>query len=92
MNNPEHCSEVEPDWWLSEVSCPGSGKAFYEGRIRFILEQHNFEQREQLLGCVLSAAMGDRSLSLSDLLSVISQVEEAHQKSMEANYNEMWKN
>ena len=92
MNRPEHCSEVEPDWWLSEVSCPGSGKAFYEGRIRFILEQHNFEQREQLLGCVLSAAMGDRSLSLSDLLSVISQVEEAHQKSMEANYNEMWKN
>ena len=69
-----------------------NSKAFYEGRIRFILEQHSFDQREQLLGCVLSAAMGDRSLSLSDLLAVISQVESAHQKSMEANYNEMWKN
>ena len=73
-------------------NCPVSGRSFYEGRIRFILEQHNFEQREQLLGCVLSAAMGDRSLSVSDMLAVISQVETAHQKSMEANYNEMWKN
>ena len=70
----------------------GNSKAFYESRIRFILDQHSFEQREQLLGCVISAAMGDRSLSLSDLLAVISQVETAHQKSMEANYNEMWKN
>ena len=68
------------------------GKEFYQGRIRFILEQHSFEQREQLLGCVLSAAMGDRSLSVSDLLSVISQVEDAHKKSLEVNYNEMWQN
>lgn len=67
-----------------------NSKAFYEGRIRFILDQHSFEQREQLLGCVLSAAMGDRSLSLSDLLAVISQVETAHQKSLEANFNEGW--
>ena len=68
------------------------GKEFYQGRIRFILEQHSFDQREQLLGCVLSAAMGDRSLSVSDLLSVISQVEAAHKKSLEVNYNEMWQN
>lgn len=68
------------------------GKEFYQGRIRFILEQHSFEQREHLLGCVLSAAMGDRSLSVSDLLSVISQVEAAHKKSLEVNYNEMWQN
>lgn len=67
-----------------------NGKDFYLGRIRFIMDQHNFEQREQLLGCVLSAAMGDRSLSLSDLLAVISQVEAAHQKSLEVNYNEGW--
>lgn len=72
------------------MDMPINSKAFYEGRIRFILDQHNFEQREQLLGCVLSAAMGDRSLSLSDLLAVISQVESAHQKSLEENYNEGW--
>lgn len=66
------------------------GKEFYQGRIRFILEQHSFEQREQLLGCVLSAAMVDRSLSVSDLLAVISQVEAAHKKSLEANFNEGW--
>ena len=65
-------------------------KDFYFGRIRFILEHHDFIQREQLLGMVLSAAMGDRSLSASDLLAVISQVEAAHQKSMEVNYNEGW--
>lgn len=67
-----------------------NSKAFYEGRIRFIMDQHSFEQREQLLGCVLSAAMGDRSMSASDLLSVLSQVEAAHQKSLEVNYNEGW--
>ena len=72
------------------MDTPINSRAFYEGRIRFILDQHNFEQREQLLGCVLSAAMGDRSLSLSDLLAVISQVETAHQKSLEVNYNEVW--
>ena len=68
------------------------GKEFYQGRIRFILEQHSFEQREQLLGCVLSAAMGDRSLSISDLLAITSLVEDAHKKSLEVNYNEMWQN
>lgn len=72
------------------MDTPINSRAFYEGRIRFILDQHSFEQREQLLGCVLSAAMGDRSLSLSDLLAVISQVETAHQKSLEVNYNEGW--
>lgn len=68
-----------------------SNKGFYEGRIQFILEQHDFAQREQLLGMVLSAAMSDRNLSLSDLLSVISQLEEAHNKSLEANFNDGWK-
>ena len=67
-----------------------NSKDFYLGRIRFILEQHDFQQREQLLGMVLSAAMADRSLTVSDMLFILSQVEEAHQKSLEANYNEMW--
>ena len=65
-------------------------KAFYEGRIRFAMEYHNFAQREQLLGCILSAAMGDRSITVSDMLAISSQVEAAHQKSMEDNYNEGW--
>lgn len=63
-------------------------RSFYDGRIRFILAQHDFGQREQLLGMVLSAAMGDRALSVSDMLYVVSQVEEAHKRSMEMNYNE----
>ena len=67
-----------------------NSKAFYEGRIHFIMDQHSFEQREQLLGMVLSAAIADRSLSVSDCLSVIGQVEEAHHKSLEVNYNEGW--
>ena len=67
-----------------------NGKDFYLGRIRFILEQHDFQQREQLLGMLLSAAMADRALTVSDMLFILSQVEEAHQKSLEANYNEMW--
>ena len=67
-----------------------NNKTFYEGRIRFILDQHSFAQREQLLGMVLEAAMGDRSLSVSDLLSIVNQVELAHQKSLEANFNEQW--
>lgn len=68
-----------------------NSKGFYEGRISFILENHDFAQREQLLGMVLSAAMADRNLSLSDLLAVISQLEEAHNKSLEANFNDSWK-
>lgn len=67
-----------------------NSKDFYLGRIRFIQDQHDFTQREQLLGMVLSAAMADRALTVSDMLFVLSQVEEAHQKSMEVNYNEMW--
>ena len=67
-----------------------NSKDFYLGRIRFILDQHDFQQREQLLGMVLSAAMADRSLTVSDMLFILSQVEEAHQKSLEVNYNEMW--
>ena len=71
-------------------SCCQNTCAFYEGRIRFALEEHSFQEREQLLGMILSAAMGDRSLSVSDLLSVVNQVELAHQKSLEVNYNEGW--
>lgn len=52
------------------------------------MDQHSFEQREQLLGMVLQVAMGDRGLFVSELLSIISEVETAHQKSLEANYNE----
>lgn len=67
-----------------------NSREFYEGRIRFIMDQHTFEQREQLLGCVVSAAICDRSLTVSDQLAVLAQVEAAHQKSLEVNYNEMW--
>ena len=67
-----------------------NSKEFYLGRIRFILDQHDFQQRDQLLGMVLSAAMADRALTVSDMLFILSQVEEAHQKSLEVNYNEMW--
>ena len=65
-----------------------NSKEFYLSRIRFIMDHHTFRQREQLLGMVLSAAMSDRALSVSDLLYVVNQVELAHQKSLEENYNE----
>ena len=71
-------------------TCCENSKDFYLGRIRFILDRHDFAQREQLLGMVLSAAMADRSLTVSEMLYVLSQVEEAHQKSLEVNYNEGW--
>lgn len=67
-----------------------NSREFYEGRIRFIMNQHTFAQREQLLGCVVSAAICDRSLTVSDQLAVLAQVEAAHQKSLEVNYNEGW--
>ena len=67
-----------------------NSREFYEGRIRFAMQHHSFVQREQLLGCILSAAMGDRSITVSDMLAISSQVEAAHQKSMEDNYNEGW--
>lgn len=65
-----------------------NSKDFYLGRIRFIMDQHSFRQREQLLGMVLSAAMADRALTVSDILYVVNQVELAHQKSLEESYNE----
>lgn len=65
-----------------------NSKDFYLGRIRFIMDNHTFRQREQLLGMVLSAAMADRSLAVSDLLYVVNQVELAHQKTLEENWNE----
>lgn len=65
-----------------------NSKDFYLGRIRFIMDNHTFRQREQLLGMVLSAAMSDRALSVSDLLYVVNQVELAHQKALEENWNE----
>ena len=68
-----------------------NGKGFYDGRIYFILNNHDFSTREQMLGMLLNAAMSDRNLSVSDLLSVISQIEEAHNKSLEANFNDGWK-
>lgn len=91
MSHPEHCCEVEPAWWEEQLKCQSSGKTFYESRLRFILEHHNFAQREQLLGMVMSAAMGDRTLTVSELMSVLSMIEEAHHKSLEVNYNEGWK-
>lgn len=71
-------------------TCCENSKDFYIGRIRFIMDQHDFAQREQMLGMVLSAAMADRALTVSEMLYVLSQVEEAHQKSLEVNYNEGW--
>lgn len=79
--------------FLTRMAVAGSysnSKEFYLGRIRFILEHHDFAQREQLLGMVLQAAMSDRALSVSELMFIINKVEEAHKKSMEDNYNEGW--
>lgn len=79
--------------FLTRMAVAGSysnSKEFYLGRIRFILEHHDFSQREQLLGMVLQAAMSDRALSVSELMFIINKVEEAHKKSMEDNYNEGW--
>lgn len=75
---------------MATVGSYSNSRDFYLGRIRFIREQHNFEQREQLLGMVLQAAMSDRALSVSELMFIINEVDVAHQKSMEANYNEQW--
>lgn len=79
--------------FLTRMAVAGSysnSKDFYLGRIRFIMEHHNFEQREQLLGMVLQSAMSDRALSVSELMYIINKVEQAHQISLEANYNEQW--
>ena len=67
-----------------------SSKEFYEGRIRFALEHHSFSQREQMFSMILSAAMEDRTISVSDMLGIYAQAEAAHQKSMEVNYRETW--
>ena len=79
--------------FLTRMAVAGSysnSKEFYLGRIRFILDHHDFAQREQLLGMVLQAAMSDRALSVSELMFIINSVEEAHKKSMEDNYNAGW--
>lgn len=79
--------------FLQKMAVAGSysnSKEFYLGRIRFILDHHEFEQREQMLGMVLQAAMSDRSLSVSELMFIINRIEEAHKKSMEDNYNAGW--
>ena len=90
MSNQLH--EEKKEFMHKMYSQPAqvSSRLFYDGRIRFILDQHYFTQREQMLGMLLNAAMGDRGLTVSDLLYVISQVEEAHKKSMEINFNEEW--
>lgn len=75
---------------MATVGSYSNSKDFYLSRIRFILDHHSFSQREQLLGMVLQAAMSDRALSVSELMFIINKVEEAHQKSMEVNYNEQW--
>lgn len=75
---------------MATVGSYSNSKEFYLGRIRFILEHHDFAQREQLLGMVLQSAMSDRALSVSELMFIVIKVEEAHQKSLEVNYNEQW--
>ena len=83
----------EKKMFLQRMATSGSysnSREFYLGRIRFILEHHDFSQREQMLGMVLQAAMSDRALSVSELMFIINKVEEAHQKSMEVNFNEQW--
>lgn len=67
-----------------------NSKQFYLGRIRFIMDRHSFAEREQMLGMVMSAAMCDKDLSVSELMHIVAQVEEAHKKSMEANFNDGW--
>lgn len=84
---------AEKKAFLHRMAVDGSyynNKEFYLGRIRFILEHHNFEQREQMLGMILQSAMSDKALSVSELMSIVIKVEEAHQKSLEVNYNEQW--
>ena len=84
---------AEKKAFLTRMAVAGSysnSKEFYLGRIRFILEHHDFAQREQLLGMVLQAAMIDKALSVSELMFIMSKVEEAHKKSMEDNYNAGW--
>lgn len=84
---------AEKKAFLTRMATAGSysnSKEFYLGRIRFILDHHDFAQREQMLGMVLQSAMSDRALSVSELMYIINKVEEAHQKSMEVNYNEQW--
>lgn len=84
---------AEKKAFLTRMAVAGSysnSKEFYLGRIRFILDHHDFSQREQLLGMVLQAAMSDRALSVSELMFIINSVEEAHKKSMEDNYNAGW--
>lgn len=79
--------------FLQRMAVAGSysnSKEFYLGRIRFILDHHDFEMREQMLGMVLQSAMNDRALSVSELMFIVNKVEEAHKKSMEDNYNAGW--
>ena len=90
MSNQLHEQKKEFMHKMYNQPAQVSSRLFYDGRIRFILDQHYFTQREQMLGMLLNAAMGDRGLTVSDLLYVISQVEEAHKKSMEINFNEEW--
>lgn len=75
---------------MATVGSYSNSKDFYLGRIRFIMEQHSFENREMMLGMVLQSAMSDKALSVSELMVIINKVEESHQKSLEANYNEQW--
>lgn len=75
---------------MATIGSYSNSKEFYLGRIRFIMEQHSFQQREQLLGMVLQSAMSDKALAVSELMYVVNKVEEAHQKSLEINYNETW--
>ena len=85
---------AEKKAFLQRMAVTGSysnSKEFYLARIRFIMEQHSFENREMMLGMVLQAAMSDKALSVSELMFIINRVEESHQKSLEANYNEQWK-
>ena len=75
---------------MATVGSYTNSKDFYLGRIRFIMEHHNFVQREQMLGMVLQSAMGDKALSVSELMVIMNKVEESHLKSLEVNYNEQW--
>ena len=79
--------------YLHNMAVQGSysnSREFYLARIRFALNEHNFTQREQLLGMVNSAVLSDRALAVSEVMFILNKVEEAHKKSMEANFNEGW--
>ena len=64
-------------------------KDFYLDRIRFAMKG-NFRQREEMLQMICRTAFMDSMLTSDEFVAVLHSVDEAHKKSMEANFNEGW--